>query len=481
MTPPPSSSSIPLIQLFDSTSTGAEQVTCGPPGQTGTVPCLMLADGSESTEIDITGDEPSCETGVPIPQPTPTGDLFCGYSDPSMRGDPFPSSSNLWGTNLWLGYSFPVLHATAPNGSTIYVPTVETHMAESASGGSQPTGLGWAAWCNGCDTFTPIYPSVGFGSDSQNPGSYSSHEVFNFWPAPNYPTGNETWYAAHLMYFVSAAFPKIAYAIQNTGCLVISYAQGSPTNLSWPVGGPQPSDCSGSNLPAGTGIKNRVISYADLAAVAGTPSSPSDLGYCYSWGQPAIMVSSVPTGSLAIYLAVTCFDLNFRGLGSYVLTTSNLNLDWTSFQSAWSLYGEFSYGSILSLPGLPTYSLAPNSLTEFDWALRPDNSIVAIATPAYVTDPPTYTGPPVQYGCLALNFNINAGVGHNPFTTGVSSNVIASVSDADTMGPNSTTEGVGPNGCTYEPTSNTGVVIIRHLQTTSQYQTYSIVGTGVMP
>lgn len=49
--------------------------------------------------------------------------------------------------------------------------------------------------------------------------------------------------------------------------------------------------------------------------------------------------------------------------------------------------------------------------------------------------------------------------------------------------PNGWTEPNGPNGCTYEPTSNNGVVIVRSLMNSSSpsIQTYSIVNTGLMP
>jgi len=56
------------------------------------------------------------------------------------------------------------------------------------------------------------------------------------------------------------------------------------------------------------------------------------------------------------------------------------------------------------------------------------------------------------------------------------------VTDTDTSGPNSTTE-VFSNGCTYEPRSNNGVVIVRYLTNSSspKIQTYSIINTGLLP
>jgi hypothetical protein len=59
----------------------------------------------------------------------------------------------------------------------------------------------------------------------------------------------------------------------------------------------------------------------------------------------------------------------------------------------------------------------------------------------------------------------------------------ATVTDTDTSGPNGTSETAGPNGCTYEPMSNNGVVIVRYLIDSSSptIQTYSIVNTGLVP
>jgi hypothetical protein len=50
-------------------------------------------------------------------------------------------------------------------------------------------------------------------------------------------------------------------------------------------------------------------------------------------------------------------------------------------------------------------------------------------------------------------------------------------------------DGYGPNGCTYEPTSNTGVAIVRHFFDTalphpfspSNFQQFSIIMSGLLP
>ena len=67
----------------------------------------------------------------------------------------------------------------------------------------------------------------------------------------------------------------------------------------------------------------------------------------------------------------------------------------------------------------------------------------------------------------------------NPFGT-----LVATVNDTD--GSSGIWELEGPNGCTYEPRSNTGIVTVRHLLNTgltnpAQYQLYSLLDTGVLP
>jgi hypothetical protein len=142
------------------------------------------------------------------------------------------------------------------------------------------------------------------------------------------------------------------------------------------------------------------------------------------------------------------------------------------------LFWPFLISGTSSSPGLPEGSYptnvqnVANSLTELDWAVRADTTFVAIVTPAFVPTPPQTGG--FQYGCAAVNFDLLHGFG----------SLVATVDDVD--GSSGISEQQGANGCTYEPKSNTGIVIGRHLLNTdlqepSQYQIYSLLDTGVMP
>ncbi|HLY16407.1 MAG TPA: hypothetical protein VKR61_04250 [Bryobacteraceae bacterium] len=53
--------------------------------------------------------------------------------------------------------------------------------------------------------------------------------------------------------------------------------------------------------------------------------------------------------------------------------------------------------------------------------------------------------------------------------------IVAAVNDKDSL------ETEGPNACTYEPTSNTGMVIVRRQVNGNNYVSWSMVATGLMP
>lgn len=79
---------------------------------------------------------------------------------------------------------------------------------------------------------------------------------------------------------------------------------------------------------------------------------------------------------------------------------------------------------------------------------------------------------------MALDFTLAAGSA-SPF-----GDLVAVLGEVD--GSTGIYEAYGPSGCTYEPASNTGIVIVRHLVDTglpqpNQYQIYSLVDSGIMP
>ncbi|HVM47818.1 MAG TPA: hypothetical protein VMU04_07315 [Candidatus Acidoferrum sp.] len=437
-----------VFSLFDP-SVSAASVTCAPSV------CVDFADQPPNEMMD---DSPSSfEYACQSPNPKI---YFSGYADPSMRADPLPTSTNLWGTNLWMLYSYPKYQDIASPDCT-HTGVVEVHLAESTTAGTT-----WDAWSSG----TPIWPSETFLNGCSLPNNYSgtcysSHEVANFWP---YVNGNsETWYAVHLMYFLEPNTTANSYV--QYGCLVTTVAtSGSPTTLGWSKGN-GPSSCGGT-FPNTSSTTSATLPFTTLDAAV--PANHQPQGTCVSWGEPAIMVAAAPAGNSgnAAYLAVSCFSNTFTSLGYYVFYSLDL-----SGLSSWTYYsGPFYYTDLPASSYTNQQGQEANSLTEFDWAARPDGSILAVVTPSYV---PAGSGMGFQYGCAAVGFDLLNGFG----------GLIATVNDTD--GSSGIWEELGSNGCTYDPMSNTGIVIVRHLINSGltspfnplEYQLYSLIDTGVLP
>lgn len=124
-------------------------------------------------------------------------------------------------------------------------------------------------------------------------------------------------------------------------------------------------------------------------------------------------------------------------------------------------------------------------LTDFEWAERPDGSLIGLVTPAGYS---AATGVPLPFPCLAVDLNLNEtcspGAGSCPLTE-----IEATINDVYSDPGNGIWEQYGANGCAYDPVSNTGVLIVRHILNTSlstpynagQYQAWWIMDSGVLP
>ena len=449
--------------------------------------CISLADQADQ---DIPGDPPSGPIGQ-CSNPN-VHFLFSGYGDPSMRAEQLVPDA--FGTNLWLLYSYPSYNWSVASPTCKNTTTVETHLAYSEAS-SGPNG--GASWNVSVDPVVPIFPSEPYCSGSIAPvigplagtqyvckqacavgqptwpTCFSSHEVPNLWPFVDSSVSPpvETWFAVHLMYWVRQGYGIDTSSIA-TGCLVVSKAS-SPTAFGWPLGS-GPNTCAG-QLPAG----NTALPYGTLTSIASSHTQGGQS--CNSWGEPAIMVAAAPPAYTninpnAVYLAASCIDLFGRSSGYYLFFSQDLTTPMAA--NSWSYWGgpyKWSDSDIdLSTINQKTQQEV-NSLTELDWAKRADGTIVALLTPMFVTTSANNTS--YQYGCLAINFDLTNPAA--PF-----GDVVATLNDQDLGSPLS--EFYGSNGCTYEPLSNTGVVINRRLANSayappSQYQTYSLMNTGVLP
>ena len=483
---------------------GQFYLTCDP------LSCLSLADATQPM-YDMPNDPPSpsstvCGGQQPI--------YFLGYSDPSIRVDPATAGQPSQVPTPWMLYSYPMLWITNHDNSLCAnTPAVEIHLASSNDGS---VGQNWSAYCadDSCPTepalhSTPLWPSEPYcnssvGTSPATPCAatcsfggtcFSSHEVANFWPDTTV-TGTEIWFAAHLMYYVPVA-GKIDPATLANGCLVVSMTSGgsaaSPTSLGWQTGmGPQmgtaQNPCGTADDPVAFPFGNWPVYFATLTGLAQAGSQNPSLA-CNSLGQPAIMVRPSPSSTApALWMAASCLDASAAG-AYYIFynedfATPLANSNWQYFSGPWTP------------SNLPTASIASNasqpinSLTELDWAIRADNSVVAVVTPEYVNEGvPGQSLTRFQYGCVAVNFDLLNTT--NPFASVAAASSLyplATINDTDgVLGTQAPWEQFGSAGCSYEPMSNTGVLIVRHLLDSTncsdlmQCQQFSIIDTGVLP
>jgi hypothetical protein len=367
------------------------------------------------------------------PSPTVDGNTFTGYADPSMRRDPAVNSANPNGTDLWMLYSHPEVQTNTTFGTASEM--VEVHLASSRDSGST-----WEAWCTPapCTQETPMWPSYHWLPAAGQKEQYSSHEVANFWPYSS-DNVNWKWYAVHLMYFVQPP-QGIPEGIDNNGCLVTTVAT-TPQGLGegWTGITQAPPVSCDAPMPEG----NWAVSYGTLNLLAGSHAPISCV-----WGEPAIMVQDGTA-----YLAASCFNTGLVSYGYFIFANT---LDaYGGLSGPWSYYRGPFYA-----PNVKELTPKAQFVTEFDWAERSDHSLVAVVSPASIANKVE-----TQYGCVALEFTLSAGFGA----------AVVAVNDQDAL------ESLGPNACTYEPTSNTGVLIVRRLVNGANNTSWSMVATGLMP
>jgi len=153
------------------------------------------------------------------------------------------------------------------------------------------------------------------------------------------------------------------------------------------------------------------------------------------------------------YLAVSCFNSNLFSDGYFIFTNP--------LDSSGGLSGAWQYsGGPYKAENVKVLTPKAQFVTEFDWAQRSDGSLVAIVSAASIANHVE-----TQYGCVAMNFSLTSGFG----------TIIAAVNDTDPL------ESTGANACTYEPTSNTGLLIVRKVENGPNYTAWSMTATGLMP
>ena len=351
----------------------------------------------------------------------PNGSLssFRGFADPTMRKDP---TSN----TLWMAYSWPHLNVVA--GSKKPIAGVETHLAYS-----NDNGVTWKYQGQ-------LWPSNAMIDLGNNTGAgFMEHEVPNLLPVDR--NGTVTWYGVRLDYFVPN---NGGYASRPPQSFQLKIMQAStPAGLA---------NASGQVLGSMATAKGWGAN-VNLAALS---SKTSD---CELWNEPALYYQNN-----LLYLSTRCLAYRGRQMDE---ADSDFEIYSTAAQGSisnwqWKYVGNLTNASIAS-------QLGHIGTTQLDLANGTDGKLLAILSPEdYNPSIKDY----VHYGCVALEV---ASIDPPSLAHNSSGNLIvrAQITASD--------EGTsGSAACTYEPSSKTGIVLVRRQKTSTEFTT-SLNETKVRP
>jgi hypothetical protein len=396
-------------------------VTITAQDQTGSTQASSLT-WVDCANTDTASSQPMAPTsstcaGLTIPE-SASADKFSGFADPTMRWDP---ATGL----VWLGYSWP---HTWNAGSSNSTPVVDLHLAYSSD-----NGVTW-------NTPTDLWVSQQTTDPATGATAFTSNEILNILPGQVTGQSGETWFSAHLNYYVDQG-TTIINALVPTSTMVLNWA-ASPTAL-------------------GSAPASQTVRFKANGLSAGIPydvnltTLDSSLANCQQWAEPALYMKS---GNL--YMVLLCKygtspaqmlpKYNFYGVFE---TTPNLAVP----PSAWT----WQYNGQLAGTADAALLQGHQFFYELDLATRVDGSIVAIVSPA--DDLPSPGNPAVAqqytYGCVVL---LVKGLDKNNIGMALDANgqleVLASITASD-LGP---ANGDADSGaCTYEPLASNGVVFMR--------------------
>jgi len=400
----------------------------------------------DCANLDTTTSQPmpyydSTCANLTLPE-NPSNDEFAGFADPTIRKDPATGT-------VWLGYSWPhVWNPGTGNGTTV----VDLHVASSADNG--------VTWQNA----TPLWTSVEATDPSNGLTSYTSNEVMNILPGQVNGQTGETWFSAHLSYYVDQG-TSITDALVRTSVMVVNWAT-SPTAL-----GSAPASQTVRFAAAG---KASQIPY-DVNLTTLDPS----LADCQQWAEPALYMKS---GNL--YLAVMCkFGTSSTALDPghnfYGVFEATPNLSAPPANWNWQYNGQLATAA--DGPLLEGHQF----IYELDLATRADGSIVATVSPA---DEIANANPPggstqFTYGCRVLLVQ-GLDKGNIGLVTDANGQleVLASITPSDLSEANGD---AGIGGCTYDPNTTNGVVMVRQYNSDIRFPTLgfyvSLFNTYVFP
>jgi hypothetical protein len=375
---------------------------------------LSVTDGPPQTllSIDCTEGNPKCPPiSLPPDNPGQKG-VSNGYADPSMRRDPVTNT-------LWMAYSYRDIFTASS--ATTHV--VETHLASSVDDGTTWTYT------------TPLFTTSQVTTEAEGLGPldlpyYTSHEVTNLYPIQTAGTGPVTWAIVYKYYTVVQGGGP--FHLPDGGLDFRDFTASSMLVLA--VGAPGASPETLGSAPSvslgAAGTKNTV----DINLSSLTGGGGFDLTTCAQFDEPALMMMP---GDHHLYLAAFCLPLsaggnvNYAG-GSYVVFST---LPSSAAPNTWS----WTFEGVLAGPSdAPLLGSGSQYWWELDLAKKSDGTLLALVSPGKASGD--------VGGCEVLEI-----ASLSPPAIGIHTE-LASITTSDSK------QG---DACTYEPTSNTGVVIFR--------------------
>jgi hypothetical protein len=363
--------------------------------------------------MDCTQSNPACPA-MTMPPDQPDQSEFRGFADPSMRRDPASG-------RLWLSYSWP--HDIVGDAAA----TKDTYVLDIHLSHSDDSGNTWVydepLW-----TAQPV-TSASAGAGDGGLTYYSSHEVSNLAPIDD-GSGNVSWVSIHKYYTVEAGQnPTSDWAQFTASNMFIVSAASTPTALD-------------------TAPTQRLGFAGTQAAVDFTLTSLSpDLAACALLDEPALMQQ----GSL-LYLAAFCSSQHGNAPdytnGFYAIFSTTP----TGAPAGWT----WKYEGKLSTPADAEQLDGHQIWWELDFTRKSDGTLLALVTPTDST-----SGGLSNDGCRVLEV---ASLSPPAMAHDSAGNFIdlASITTSDLSGRS------GGQACTYEPASQTGVVVFRYMSGSSE-------------
>ncbi len=363
---------------------GSTQVPCADPRAPGTA---VDCSGARCPAIAIAGDAPAANAGT-----------FRGYADPTIAHDPAAPP------RVWLAYSWPhLVPGGAPDGSTVLMAAVSTHLARSDDGGRVFSYAGelWSA--------VPTADPEGSGENGIN-----SSETASLVPIAS--GGTVTWYGAHLRYFLE---PQTGYHPKyGTSWTVRIGAAASPPELA-------------AASEAVLGVSATAATYRPdvrLDQLAGLP-----LARCAMLNNPALFAKD---GRL--YLIVECLAFVGTTLDFAHSTTQVFATVPTGPPAGWI----WRHAGMLADHGL-AQELGDDTIQQPDVSLAAAGTPILIVTPAHA-DAAAQVGTRGD-GCVALEL---ASIDPPALARDCSGQAIV----------RARVDGAGVGACTHDPASVTGIV-----------------------